>query len=334
MMEGTLAQNTTRSLHDIKRDAERTRAELADTVDQLRASVSGARDRLAPDALKAELSERARERVGQLMETARRNPAQTAAIGALVAWPTLAIARAIPLPIALIGAGLFLTGTSKGREITKGAADRASDFADEAGRRAHDLRDASSDAMGAVADRVAEAATRVAETAKSTAGDVAGKAEPAMDIARDTGADLAQAATRAASAVADNAADIGAHAAERGRAAIDAARASSQSLVDWAKDNPLLIGGLGLLAGGFLASALPATAAERTVAGAVGVGVRTGLKAAAAQGLANAAGAAVRAASTASQPAERARSEAGDAASAAAYGEGSTGRDDFAAKGV
>jgi predicted nucleotidyltransferase len=65
-----VAQDHTRSLYDIKRDAEQTRADLAETVDRLRASVTGARDRLAPDALKAEFSDFARGRGSQLVDAA------------------------------------------------------------------------------------------------------------------------------------------------------------------------------------------------------------------------------------------------------------------------
>ena len=67
---------------------------------------------------------------------------------------------------------------------------------------------------------------------------------------------------------------------------------SVATLGQWAKVNPLLVGGLGLVVGGFFASAFPATAAERGIADMVGAGLR----AAAAQGAAQAAGAAVRAA--------------------------------------
>ena len=328
-----MAQDHTRSLYDIKREAEQTRAELADTVDQLRASVAGARDRLTPDSLKAEFSDFARGRGEQLLDAARRNPAQTAALGALVAWPALAIARAIPLPVALIGAGLFLTGTRTGRELVGAAGDRAADFADEANRRVHDMRDASSEALGIVADQVADAATRVATSAKDAAGSVTGRTAPALDGARHAGADFIEAASRSASAASDALSDIGGRAVERGRDAFGAARSgaqnSGQTLGRWAMDNPLLVGGLGLLVGGFVASAFPATAAERSVAGAVGIGVKTGLRAAAAQGMATAAGAAVRAAASGLQT-----NGAADAAAPGAFHESETGPEGRGARGA
>ncbi len=51
-----MASAETRTLYEIKRDAERSRMELAQTVDRLRASVFGARDRMAPDAIRARVS--------------------------------------------------------------------------------------------------------------------------------------------------------------------------------------------------------------------------------------------------------------------------------------
>ena len=55
-----MAQDT-RSLEEIRRDAERARAGLTQTVDELRSTVtetaSDLRERMSPDAIKAEVSE-------------------------------------------------------------------------------------------------------------------------------------------------------------------------------------------------------------------------------------------------------------------------------------
>ena len=94
----------TRSLQQIKRETEQTRAGLTDTVEQLRSSVaetaSDIRQRISPDAIKAEVSGYIKSRGEALMDditaAARRNPMQALAIGTSVAYPLLRIARADP----------------------------------------------------------------------------------------------------------------------------------------------------------------------------------------------------------------------------------------------
>ena len=82
-----------RSLTDLKEESERSRAELAATVDQLRSKVSDTvtdfRERASPDAMKAEIGGYLRTRADALMEKARENPLQAAAIGVEVGYPLL-----------------------------------------------------------------------------------------------------------------------------------------------------------------------------------------------------------------------------------------------------
>ena len=97
----------TRSLQQIKRETEQTRAGLTDTVEQLKTSVaetaSDIRHRISPEAIKAEVSGYIKSRGEQLLNdvtsAARRNPMQAVAVGASVAYPLLRLARAIPLPV-------------------------------------------------------------------------------------------------------------------------------------------------------------------------------------------------------------------------------------------
>ena len=102
-----MADADTRSLQQIKRETEQTRAGLTNTVEQLKTTVaetvSDIRHRISPDAIKAEVSDYIRSRGEQLMNdvtsAARRNPMQAVAVGASIAYPLLKIARAIPLPM-------------------------------------------------------------------------------------------------------------------------------------------------------------------------------------------------------------------------------------------
>ena len=107
-----MADADPRSLQQIKRETEQTRAGLTNTVEQLKSCVaetaSDIRHRISPDAIKAEVSDYIRSRGEQLVNdvtaAARRNPMQAVAVGASIAYPLLKIARAIPLPVLMVGA--------------------------------------------------------------------------------------------------------------------------------------------------------------------------------------------------------------------------------------
>src|SRR5713226_5882035 len=137
----------TRSLQQIKRETEQTRAGLTDTVEQLKTNVaetaSDIRHRISPEAIKAEVSGYIKSRGEQLLNditsAARRNPMQAVAVGASVAYPLLRLARAIPLPVLMVGAGLFFAGSKTGQTATRKAGEIASDISDEVARRARDF---------------------------------------------------------------------------------------------------------------------------------------------------------------------------------------------------
>src|SRR5712672_4827476 len=135
------------SLGELRRETEQTRAGLTQTVEQLRTSVSETasdiRQRLSPESIKAEVSDYVRSRGERLVEdvtaAARRNPMQAVAVGASVAYPLLKLARAIPMPVLMIGAGLFFAGSKTGQSVTQKASDVVADLSEEVGRRAREL---------------------------------------------------------------------------------------------------------------------------------------------------------------------------------------------------
>jgi hypothetical protein len=167
-----VAHTDARSLQQIKRDTEQARAGLTDTVEQLRNSVtdtaSDIRQRISPDAIKAEVSDYFRSRGEQLLDNvttaARRNPIQAVAVGASIAYPLLRLARSIPVPILMVGVGLFLAGSKTGQAVTQKASDVAADLADEAGRRTRDLKRGFDDTVSAARDYGAETASGLADT--------------------------------------------------------------------------------------------------------------------------------------------------------------------------
>ena len=127
-----MPQTDIRSLQQIKREIEQTRAGLTDTVEQLKTSVahtaSDIRQRIRPDSIKAEVSDYIKSRGERLLndvtDAARNNPMQAVAVGASLAYPLLRLARAIPLPVLMVGAGLFFAGSKTGRDATQKASDR------------------------------------------------------------------------------------------------------------------------------------------------------------------------------------------------------------------
>ena len=138
---------TDRSLRELQRETEQTRAGLTHTVEQLKSSVTDTaneiRQRISPENIKAEVSDYVRSRGETMLEditsAARRNPMQAVAVGASLAYPLLRFAKSIPLPILMVGAGLFFAGSKTGQSITQKASDMASDLSDDLSRRGHGL---------------------------------------------------------------------------------------------------------------------------------------------------------------------------------------------------
>jgi hypothetical protein len=324
-----MSQTDTRSLQQIKRETEQTRAGLTDTVEQLRTSVaetaSDIRQRISPDAIKAEVSDYIKSRGERLFNdvtaAARRNPMQAVAVGASVAYPLLRLARTIPLPILMVGAGLFFAGSKTGQAATQKASDVASDLSDEVGRRAHDLGNQIGESVSAAKtyaadqlDRVGAAVSGGADQA-SRAADAAGtavasnsrvhqdKAASFGDAVSDRAADLKDEGIRMARSAATTTQELASGTLSAARNAIgtttDAGRDAARAVRDKASDltertgntifetieqNPLLVAGLGLLVGGLIASALPRSEIEDELVGDASTSVKRRAQSATSQG--------------------------------------------------
>ena len=324
-----MADADTRSLQQIKSETEQTRAGLTSTVEQLKTTVaetvSDMRHRISPDAIKAEVSNYIRSRGEQLMNdvtsAARRNPMQAVAVGASIAYPVLKIARAIPLPILMVGAGLFFAGSKTGQAATQKASDMASDLSEEMVRRAHDLSDQvqdtalsaknyASDQYERISSAVAGGSSQVkgaADVAGATIGSRSGKikdgavsAGPAMadranslkddglriaGSAASTVQDVASGALAATRSVASSVADTGADAARSIRAkASNVSDRAGATILQTIEQNPLLVAGVGLLVGGLIASALPRSEFEDELVGDTSSAAKRQLEAVASKG--------------------------------------------------
>lgn len=325
-----MADADTRSLQQIKRETEQTRAGLTNTVEQLKASVaetaSDIRHRISPDAIKAEVSDYIRSRGEQLMNdvtsAARRNPMQAVAVGASIAYPLLKIARAIPFPVLMVGAGLFLAGSKTGQAATQRASDMAADLSDEMVRRAHDLsgqvQDTASSAKNYASDQyerissavaggssqvkgaanaagasIASSSDKIKESAVAAGAAVSDRANSLKDdglriagSAASTVQNMASEAMVSARSAASLVTDTGMDAATTIRAkASDASDRAGKTIFQTIEQNPLLVGGVGLLVGGLIASALPRSDFEDELVGDTSSAAKRQIQAAASKGL-------------------------------------------------
>jgi hypothetical protein len=325
-----MTQADTRSLQQIKRETEQTRAGLTDTVEQLKTSVaetaSDIRHRISPSAIKAEVSYYIRSRGEQLMNdvtsAARRNPMQAVAVGASIAYPLLRLARAIPLPVLMVGAGLFFAGSKTGQAASQKASDMAADLSGEVARRAHDFSDQAQETASAVKtyasnqfDRVSSAVAGGSDQVKGAAdgagAGIASNSQEIKDSAASAGATLSGQATRlkddgpriagsaaatvqdiasgaaaAARSAASTVADTGMDAARTiGAKASDASDRAGKTIFQTIEQNPLLVAGVGLLVGGLIASALPRSEFEDDLVGDASTAAKRDVQAAASKGL-------------------------------------------------
>jgi hypothetical protein len=305
-----MQQPSERSLRELQRETEQTRAGLTQTVEQLKTSVSDTaseiRQRISPESIKAEVSDYVRSRGEKMLEditsAARRNPMQAVVVGASLAYPLLRFARSIPVPILMVGAGLFFAGSKTGQSLTQKASDMASDLSDEVSRRGQDLSAQAGAAVNSAKGTVYSAAARVGE-AVSTGSDQARRtASSAADMSlgdrlKDSGVslgdkistrvvDIKDSASELASTAIDSTRDFAAGAATATRNAAssatdvglemaksvrdktsDLSNRAGRTVLDTIQENPLLVAGVGLLIGGLIASALPKSDLEDDLVG-------------------------------------------------------------------
>ncbi len=102
-----------RSVEQLRQEFEFSRAELAATLNLLKAQITGTtegiRYKVSPEGIKSEVSafigHKRQNWLGSLKQQALENPIQTIAAGTAVVVPALRLARSLPLPVWVIGAG-------------------------------------------------------------------------------------------------------------------------------------------------------------------------------------------------------------------------------------
>jgi hypothetical protein len=264
-----------KSLSDMEREAEHTRADLVHTVDELHSRVS-------PQAIKEEVKAYARdtghELILNLERKARENPLQAVAIVAGLAYPAWRFLRNIPAPILLVGAGLAFNqfGASsrshsreeRARSAMMGQPEEGEQFTDTLKRTTRDISSNLSEVAEGLTGKVAAAAeqakTRVSDSVGSMRSGAVAAISDSTESARAAASETLTAVTEAASATYRS----GIEAASRtGDQLSESFRESRESLLETMERHPFLVGGVGLLIGGVIASALPVSHAENRLLG-------------------------------------------------------------------
>lgn len=233
---------TNGSVQHLTRESEASREAFVHTVGELKEEVSETIDelkaRVSPSNLKAEIKGYVREESSELLSTierkARENPLEAVAIGAGLAYPLVGLLRSIPVPLLLIGGGIWLSrqGTSRIKETVV--------------KSVSDVAHSSEDSLAARVEGVTE-------TVSDAVNDVKGSAETAVAAVKAKTAEAVETVSGEAAKLRDGAA----HAAQQSRTTFD-------QLIE---RNPLLVGGLALALGAFVAASLPSTEIEDTIFG-------------------------------------------------------------------
>jgi hypothetical protein len=261
----------TRSVEELRRDSEQSRAQLAATVDRLREQIADTaediRYKVSPEHIKAEvsgfISHKTHGWMDALKQQAMDNPMQAVAAGTAIAVPALRLARGFPLPLLMIGVGLALSSKTVRDRAAEAAApgiEKAREVIDEAADRAQSLGDGMRKAMSHAERQAAGMADEAQETAEGMA-----------DAASGMAGDLRDRATQAADAVAskvrsgmDAASEIAKERIEQVRSTAANAPATASKVI---RDNAAMIGALGVAIGAILAASLPSTRVEASVVG-------------------------------------------------------------------
>ena len=254
------------SVEELRRQSERSRADLTSTVVELRTKVSHTADdlktRLSPTHIKEEVKEYVREGSGQFFHSierrARENPLQAVAIGAGLAYPLWGFVKSIPVPLMLVGAGLWLSrhkpnGGHNGSQLRARVSEAGAQGVNRISESARSAGDALAAGTGVVTDKIRgtahdiqDSVTHMREAAVGTVQDLAGTVQDKI--------------TEAAQSLSTRASQLGTKAAELGTES----RNAFEDLVD---RNPLLVAGVGLAVGAFIAASLPPSEPENRMFG-------------------------------------------------------------------
>lgn len=252
----------------LERETEETRAELENTLDELRS-------RITPGQLVDQFMDRARDGnagafVRNFGQQVAANPIPVAVIGVGLAWLMMANKEPRANSDRTYRSGHAYGGTAEyltGEEYSADTEASDADYPGGNGGRRLALRgdpaDRFGDAAHGMGERLGDAAARVTDTAHA-AGDAM------HDMADQTRAKLGQAASSVKGSLQHSAATAG-ETAKRAAAALQHSASEAGMLTrrvfDFCKEQPLVLAGLGLALGAALGAAFPATRTEDELVG-------------------------------------------------------------------
>jgi hypothetical protein len=198
----------------------------------------------------------------------------------------------MPAPLLLVGAGLWFAGTQgkktvaeakvKAANLVEPVRSSVSDLADTAKNRAQGLAESAQAALGLDRNQAVDTATRLADS-------VATGAQQFTDKARTSAHDIQDAVARGVASISETISENAQNAADRVTETASNAKAkvrdSANTLVDLVERNPLLVAGVGLAVGAFVAASLPPSETENRLFGGQADGLKDQARDLASQGI-------------------------------------------------
>ena len=233
----------------LSREAEITREGLVNSVgalnDKVADTIDDLKERLSPshikEGVKGYIREESAEIVSSIQRKARDNPLQAVAVGAAFVYPFWGLLKAIPVPLLLIGGGIWLSKQNNSkisRVVTEST---------------NDLAQAANDAKESIVSNINTVTTTISDTAQDVLDSVTATAGEAVQAAKEKSADVLERASTSASGMGEAAAG-----------AVSRSRTAFDDLID---KNPMLVGGVALAIGAFIAASIPISDAENKLFG-------------------------------------------------------------------
>ena len=272
-------------LEQLERETEQTRSQIADTLDELKASMTPGHvlDQLADRVGYGATAAFARNLKDQTVN----NPLPIALIGAGLAWLMLSPRGSNPSFMrrsdpddAADEVGRAMSGkaadwSERSSRFGEGSRETLSSATERARQAGGGAADAIRDTAGSMSEAARERASQTADAVRETAGSISASAQQTKDQAADAlrsraGAmsdSLQRGASAGYEAVADTARRTADTLSDSTRAVRERTLQSGNALIDFCREQPLVLAGVGLAVGAIVGALLPASETEDQLIG-------------------------------------------------------------------